>query len=133
MKEIIKQGNPKKYIHTCTECGCVFTYEPSDLSGFRIVDCPCCKAKQSTAKDTLYEKHSEQQTSRHTSCENAGVSQIAKMQRKIDTFKAALLHISERITHGNKCNMVVLEPIDETDRAFINKIIEFIDEHQEKC
>lgn len=129
MKEIIKHGKIDRYIHTCSRCGCVFTYEPSDLSGFRIVDCPCCKAKQSTAKDTLYEKHGEQQTSRHTSCENAGVRQIAKMQQQIDTFKAALLHASERILHGNKCDMVVIDPLDDCDKHLIKTIFKFIDEH----
>lgn len=134
MKEIIKQGKTEKYIHICNRCGCVFIYEPSDLVGFRsvenaIVDCPCCKTKQSTAKDTLYEKTSEQETPRHTSCENASVSQIARMQQQIDTFKAALLHINERINNGNKCNLVYTEPLDDNDKHFINNIIKFVNEH----
>lgn len=127
MKEIIKHGKIDRYIHTCSKCGCVFIYEPSDLVGFRIVDCPCCKAKQSTAKDTLYEKTCEQETQRHYSCGN--VSQIANMQRQIDTFKAALLHASERILHANKCNMVVIDPLDDCDKHHINTIFKFIDEH----
>lgn len=87
-----------------------------------FTDCPNC------GKETPAKSHEKAEI-------NYGmdVYYIANMQRQIDTYKAALLHISERITHGNKCNMVVLEPIDETDRAFINKIIKFIDEHQEKC
>lgn len=135
MKKIIKHGKTEKYIHTCSSCGCVFTYELGDLVGFRsvenaIVDCPCCKNKQSTAKDTLYKKTCEQQTPRHTSRENASVSLISKMQQQIDTFKASLLHINERINNGNKCNLVYTEPLDDIDKHFINNIIRFIDEHE---
>lgn len=57
------------------------------------------------------------------------VVHIAKMQQQIDTFKAALLHINERIDNGNKCNLVYTEPLDDNDKHFINKIIRFIDEH----
>ena len=70
----------------------------------------------------------EQQTQRHHLCAN--VIQIARMQQQIDTFKAALLHINERIRNGNKCNLVYTEPLDDNDKHFINNIIRFIDEHE---
>ena len=57
------------------------------------------------------------------------VMHIAKMQQQIDTFKAALLHASERILHANKCNMVVIDPLDDCDKQNINTIFKFIDEH----
>lgn len=61
MKEIIKNGKTQKYIHTCGCCGCTFSYEHSDVIGLGTVLCPNCKNSQTTAKDTLYEKHSEQE------------------------------------------------------------------------
>ena len=129
MKEIIKQGKTEKYIHTCGCCGCTFSYEHSDVIGLGTVLCPNCKNSQTTAKDTLYEKTSEQQTPKYHLCANVSVSQIAKMQQQIDTFKAALLHASERILHANKCNMVVIDPLDDCDKQNINTIFKFIDEH----
>ena len=57
------------------------------------------------------------------------VMHIAKMQQQIDTFKAALLHINERINNGNKCNLVYTEPLDDNDKHFIKTIFKFIDEH----
>lgn len=57
------------------------------------------------------------------------VMHIAKMQQQIDTFKAALLHASERINNGNKCNLVYTEPLDDNDKHIINNIIRFIDQH----
>lgn len=58
------------------------------------------------------------------------VMYIARMQQQIDTFKAALLHINERIRNGNKCNLVYTEHLDDNDKHFINNIIRFIDEHE---
>lgn len=57
------------------------------------------------------------------------VMHIAKMQQQIDTFKAALLHASERILHGNKCDMVVIDPLDNCDKHHLKTIFKFIDEH----
>lgn len=52
------------------------------------------------------------------------------MQRQIDTFKAVLLHINERINNGNKCDLVYTEPLDDNDKHIINNIIKFIDEQE---
>lgn len=130
MKKIIRHGKTEKYIHTCGCCGCTFSYELSDVIGLGTVLCPNCKNSQTTAKDTLYEKPCEQETQRHHSCENANISQIAKMQQQIDTLKAALLHINKRILHGNKCDLVYTEHLDDCDKHFIHNIIRFIDEHE---
>ena len=124
MKRILKHV---LYKAQCQFCGCEFAFEKSDTFNRPTADnkkimpfteCPNC------GKETPAQSHEVAEI-------NYGMDAyyIANMQQQIDTYKAALLHVSERITHGNKCNMVVLDQIDHTDRAFINKIIEFIDEH----
>lgn len=40
MIEVIKHGQ-KKFKATCTNCGCEFTYELSDIVGSRV-ECPDC-------------------------------------------------------------------------------------------
>lgn len=55
MIEIIKQGHPiqvqkKKKVHTCSSCGCVFSFIPiedicntyADYDEWHHYDCPCC-------------------------------------------------------------------------------------------
>lgn len=116
-----------------------------------FTSCPCCgqetpaKADETTKiklvpepdreeiqADQLQEKIDEHETAYQAfnliKDKNA-VMHIAKMQRQIDTFKAALLHATERILHGNKCNMVVIDPLDDCDKHHINTIFKFIDEH----
>lgn len=38
---IIKEGQ-KKFITTCSQCGCEFEYELEDIGAGNIVNCPCC-------------------------------------------------------------------------------------------
>lgn len=43
MKNIIKEGKVKTYKITCPNCGCEFTFNPSDVRdycGFEEVSCP---------------------------------------------------------------------------------------------
>ena len=134
MKEIIKPGKTQKYIHTCTKCGCVFTYNDDDkrMEG-HFIKCPYCKSqcKVKDGQEVIFEQeseHSDEKTKLFAS--NKDVSEIARMQQQIDTFKAALLHINERINNGNKCNLVYTKPLDDNDKHFINNIIKFIDEHE---
>lgn len=133
MKEIIKPGKTKKYIHTCTKCGCEFTYDDDDkrMEG-QFIKCPYCKSqcKVKDGQEVIFEQeseHSDEKTKLFAL--NKDVSEIAKMQQQIDTFEAALLHASERILHGNKCNMVVIDPLDDCDKHHLKTIFKFIDEH----
>lgn len=41
MIEVIKHGK-KKFTATCSNCGCEFTYELSDMKPLGGVDCPDC-------------------------------------------------------------------------------------------
>lgn len=41
MIEVIKHGK-KKFTATCTNCGCEFTYELSDMHPLGGIDCPDC-------------------------------------------------------------------------------------------
>lgn len=41
MIEVIKHGK-KKFTATCSNCGCEFTYELSDMHPLGGVDCPDC-------------------------------------------------------------------------------------------
>lgn len=41
--KIIKEGK-KEYHMTCFQCGCEFTYELEDISGFGFVNCPTCNS-----------------------------------------------------------------------------------------
>jgi hypothetical protein len=116
-----------------------------------FTSCPCCgqetpaKADETTKiklvpepdyeeiqADKLQEKIDEYETAYQAfnliKDKNA-VMHIAKMQQQIDTFKAALLHASERILHGNKCYMVVIDPLDDCDKHLIKTIFKFIDQH----
>lgn len=43
MIEVIKHGQ-KKFKAICTNCGCEFTYELSDMKPLGGVDCPDCGA-----------------------------------------------------------------------------------------
>lgn len=133
MKEIIKPGKTQKYINTCTKCGCEFTYDDDDkrMEG-QFIKCPYCKSqcKVKDGQEVIFEQeseHSDEKTKLFAL--NKDVSEIAKMQQQIDTFKAALLHINERINNGNKCNLVYTDSLDDNDKHFINNIIRFIDEH----
>lgn len=114
------------YKTECQKCGCLFEYDKTEIvigalkdpftgNDLLYVECPRCK------------NLTEHETREHIS--NNEISEIAKMQQQIDTFKAALLHINERITHGNKCNLVYAGPLDDNDKHFINNIIRFIDQH----
>ena len=48
---IIKKGsNPIEM--TCKKCGCVFTYEKSDID-FGLVECPYCKTKINTQVENI--------------------------------------------------------------------------------
>lgn len=50
---ILKEGVLKTYIYECSECGCVFTGNSSEIDTwdhvmgvpFRVMYCPCCKVK----------------------------------------------------------------------------------------
>lgn len=131
MKEIIKQGKTEKYIHTCGCCGCTFSYEHSDVIGLGTVLCPNCKNSQTTAKDTLYEKPSEQQTPKYHSCANVNVSQIAGMQRQIDQFDNLFLHLHQRIHQNCICDNVIISDIGR-HKTTINEIIRIIDLHNKQ-
>lgn len=125
-------SSDNKKIMPFTSCPCCGQETPAkadETTKIKLAPEPDCEEIQA---DQLQEKIDEYERAFQAfnliKDKNA-VLHIANMQQQIDTYKAALLHISERIAHGNKCNMVVLSPIDEIDKAFINKIIEFIDEH----
>lgn len=47
MKTVIKPGNTS-YIHTCTHCKCVFSYQIYDCSHFvnYSITCPECHVRQ---------------------------------------------------------------------------------------
>lgn len=124
MKKVISM---KIYKTECQNCGCLFEYDKTEImtgalkdpftgNDLLYVECPRCK--------NLTKHETRQQIS------NNEISEIARMQQQIDTFKAALLHINERIINGNKCNLVYTEPLDDNDKHFINNIIRFIDEHE---
>ena len=130
MKKIIRHGKIDRYIHTCSKCGCEFLYDENDLWTMGTLSCPECGKNDLPKNDPLHETIEEQETREHIS--NNEVSEIARMQQQIDTFKAALLHINDRITHGNKCNLVYTDPLDDNDKHSINNIIEFIDQHSKK-
>lgn len=129
MKKIIRHVF---YKTQCQFCGTEFAFEKSDChvrptAGNKKIlpftECPNC------GKETPATADKSTQITMQPATENADVSLIAKMQQQIDTFKAVLLHASERILHDNKCNMVVIDPLDNNDKHIINNIIRFIDEH----
>lgn len=129
MKKIIRHVF---YKTQCQFCGTEFAFEKSDCHVrptadnkkiMPFTDCPNC------GKETPATADQSTQITMQPATENASVSHIAKMQQQIDTFKAALLHASERILHANKCNMVVIDPLDDFDKHHINTIFKFIDEH----
>ena len=128
MKKIIRHV---LYKTQCQFCGTEFAFEKSDVQWHSASDnkkimpftsCPCCcqetpaKADETTKIKLVPEPDYEE-------------IQADKMQRQIDTFKAALLHASERILHGNKCDMVVIDPLDDFDKHHLKTIFKFIDEH----
>lgn len=56
---ILKEGAPKTYIYECSECGCVFTGNSSEIDtgdsvmwdsvmgiSYPVTYCPCCKVKR---------------------------------------------------------------------------------------
>lgn len=53
---ILKEGTPKTYIYECSECGCIFTGDSSEIDtwdsvmgiSFPIMYCPCCNIKRVT-------------------------------------------------------------------------------------
>lgn len=61
MKTIIKEGKLRNYKHICSNCGCEFRYDSSDIEketidcGFRItktwITCPMCKEQEESARD----------------------------------------------------------------------------------
>ena len=65
MKKIIKHGKIKEIETTCTNCGCIFTYEDEDIvqkenlpltsTNYRqtIVYCPDCGAEIQVYRDTF--------------------------------------------------------------------------------
>lgn len=124
MKKIIRHVFLKTQ---CQFCGCEFAFEKSDIYNqvtadnkkiMPFTECPQC------GKETPAQSHEVAEI-------NYGMDAyyIANMQQQIDTFKAALLNINERINNGNKCNPVYTEPLDDNDRHFFNNIIRFIDQH----
>lgn len=52
---ILKEGTRKIYIYECSECGCVFTGDSSEIDdwsnalgiSYPVMHCPCCKANES--------------------------------------------------------------------------------------
>lgn len=53
---ILKEGTPKTYIYECSECGCVFTSDSSEIDTwdsvmgitFPVMYCPCCHVRRVT-------------------------------------------------------------------------------------
>lgn len=115
---------------SCPCCGQETTAKADETTKIKLVPEPDYEEIQA---DKLQEKIDEYETAYQAfnliKDKNA-VMHIAKMQQQIDTFKAVLLHASERIINGNKCNLVYTEPLDDNDKHFINNIIRFIDEHE---
>lgn len=113
----------------CPNCGKETPAKADETTKIKLVPEPDYEEIQA---EQLQEKIDEYETAYQAfnliKDKNA-VMQIAKMQQQIDTFKAALLHASERILHGNKCNMVVIDPLDDCDKHLIKTIFKFIDEH----
>lgn len=113
----------------CPNCGHETPAKADETTKIKLVPEPDCEEIQA---DQLQEKIDEYETACQAfnliKDKNA-VMHIAKMQQQIDTFKAALLHASERILHGNKCDMVVIDPLDNCDKHHLETIFKFIDEH----
>lgn len=149
MKKIIRHV---LYKTQCQFCGTEFAFEKSDChvrptAGNKKIlpftECPNCgnetpaTADPSTEIEEAHADRIQQQIDEYETAYQAfnlikdknAVMHIAKMQQQIDTFKAALLHASERILHGNKCDMVVIDPLDDCDKHLIKTIFKFIDQH----
>lgn len=53
---ILEEGKLKTYIYECSECGCIFTGDSSEIDtwdsvmgiSYPVMYCPCCKVKRVT-------------------------------------------------------------------------------------
>lgn len=51
---ILKEGVVKTYIYECSECGCIFTGDSTEIDtwdsvmgvSYPVMYCPCCKVKR---------------------------------------------------------------------------------------
>ena len=64
---ILKTGEFKTYLFECCECGCIFTADSSEVLGYEsvlaipypIMNCPWCKKKIVSGKETTEEELEE--------------------------------------------------------------------------
>ena len=53
MINIIKKPQQNTYTKTCEKCGCIFSYQDTDIIFNTEIDCPVCKAKLIADKKVL--------------------------------------------------------------------------------
>ncbi len=53
MISIIKKPKQNTYTTTCEKCGCIFSYQDTDIIFQSEIDCPVCKAKLLADKKVL--------------------------------------------------------------------------------